>query len=501
MLRIPNVTFTDFVAHLNKKRIPPARFAEYKKWLRYYLDFCDKYPVPTNKAKRVRLFCEKLKEKKQSEAQRELAAHAVSLYFEMPDNSVSTPAEEVAGSGVGVPSFAGRAENDQEAPPNSADDTDDDAPSANEVTAEVATPAQPSRIPSQEPYYVSEDAPRYSTYASRRSQYTDAGYQEKSASPEWDKVLESMAAEIKVRHYSRKTLKTYALWSRNFQRFLKNKPPGELTTEDVKEYLTFLAVKCKVAASTQNQVFNSLLFLYRHGLKREFGELRGVPRAKKSLYIPTVLSRAEIDSILKQLSYPHNLVVKMLFGCGLRLFEGLQLRVRDFNFDVNILTVHGKGKKDRTVPLPESIITELEAQMKIVAELHEQDLTAGYDGVFLDDAVETKYPNAPKEYIHQWFFPQKYLTPTAETGERRRYHLHESDFQAALYDAVRKAKIPKKVTSHIFRHSFATHLLQANYDIRVIQKLLGHASLKTTMIYTHCVPVRTVKEPKSPLDL
>jgi site-specific recombinase XerD len=268
------------------------------------------------------------------------------------------------------------------------------------------------------------------------SQYTYAGYQEKSKSPEWDALLEALAAEIMVRHYSRKTLKTYANWSRQFQRFLKDKPPRELTTADVKEYLTFLAVKCKVAASTQNQAFNSLLFLFRHALKREFGELRDVPRAKKSLYIPTVLSREEIDAILTNLSYPYNLVVKLLFGCGLRLFECLQLRVRDFNFDVKILTVHGKGKKDRTVPLPESIIPELKAQMKIVAERHEQDLAAGYDGVFLDDAVETKYPNAPKEYIHQWFIPLKNLTVVAETGEHRRYHLHESDLQEALYYAV-----------------------------------------------------------------
>jgi len=190
----------------------------------------------------------------------------------------------------------------------------------------------------------------------------------------------------------------------------------------------------------------------------------------------------------------------MLFGCGLRLFEGLQLRVGDFNFDAGILTVHGKSKKDRTVPLPATIVTELKAQMKVVAELHEQDLAAGYDGVFLDNAEETKYPGAPTEYMQQWFFPQKYLTSMPETGGRRRYHLHESDLQKTLHDAVRKAKIPKRVKSHSFRHSFATHLLQANYDIRVIQKLLGHSSLKTTMIYTHCVPVRTVKELKSPLD-
>jgi integron integrase len=269
----------------------------------------------------------------------------------------------------------------------------------------------------------------------------------------------------------------------------------------VKEYLTHLAVKCRVASTTQNQAFNSLLFLYRHGLKREFGELRDVPRAKKSLYIPTVLSRDEIDAVLEHLAHPCDLVVKLLFGCGLRQFECLQLRVRDFNFDAGKLTVHGKGKKDRTVPIPETILPELKAQMRMIGELHERDLAAGFNGVFMDDAVERKYPRAPRELLHQWFFPQKNLTLVAESGERRRWHLHESELQEALYPAVRKAKIPKRVTSHTFRHSFATHLLQANYDIRTIQTLLGHSSLKTTMIYTHCVPVRTVKEARSPLDL
>jgi len=193
--------------------------------------------------------------------------------------------------------------------------------------------------------------------------------------------------------------------------------------------------------------------------------------------------------------------VKLLFGCGLRLFECLQLRVRDFNFDAGILTVHGKGKKDRTVPIPESVQDELKKQIKRVTDLHGRDLADGYDGVFLDDAVERKYPKAPKELVHQWFFPQRELTFVEENGQRRRAHVHETRLQKALFIAVRKANIPKRVTAHTFRHSFATHLLQANYDIRVIQKLLGHASLKTTMIYTHCVPVRTVKEPRSPLDL
>ncbi|GFO57007.1 hypothetical protein GMSM_40140 [Geomonas sp. Red276] len=309
-----------------------------------------------------------------------------------------------------------------------------------------------------------------------------------------------MVAEIKLRHYSRKTLRAYAHWSRRFQRFLKNKPPESVSTDDAKAYLTYLAVEGKVSSATQNQAFNSLLFLFRQGLQREFGVLTGVPRAKKSLYVPMVLSRPEIDAILKELAPPFRLFASLLFGCGLRLFECLQLRIKDFNMDANVLTIHGKGKKDRTVPLPRCIHPELLAQIETVGKLHDQDLANGYDGVFLDDSVEKKYPNAPKEFAQQWFFPQRNLTVLAETGEARRYHLHETEFQDALYYAVRRARISKKVTAHTFRHSFATHLLQANYDIRLIQRLLGHANLKTTMIYTHCVPVLTTKEPMSPLD-
>jgi integron integrase len=467
MLLIPNAVFVRYVAHLKTRGVAVAYHADYQKWLRYFLDFCDKYPVPAAKSECVRLFCEKLREKKQSMAKQEQAAHAVSLYFEMEQREPMKPVL-------------------------------DDVPfETEEVAAKRVEPPDAAREISLKYYEESHQAPA----ARSPFQFTEAGYQVKSKSAEWDAVLAAMAAEIKVRHYSRKTLKTYANWSRCFQRFLKDKLPVEVTTEDVKEYLTFLAVKCNVAASTQNQAFNSLLFLFRHGLKRDFGELRGVPRAKKSLFIPVVLSREEIDAILSNLSYPYNLVIKLLFGCGLRQFECLQLRVRDFNFDAGNLTIHGKGKKDRTVPLPDTIIPELKAQMKVIAELHERDLASGYDGVFLDDAVEKKYPKAPKEFVHQWFFPMEGLTFVEETKERRRWHLHESDLQRALYPAVRKARIPKRVTCHTFRHSFATHLLQANYDIRVIQNLLGHASLKTTMIYTHCVPVRTVKEPKSPLDL
>jgi site-specific recombinase XerD len=193
-------------------------------------------------------------------------------------------------------------------------------------------------------------------------------------------------------------------------------------------------------------------------------------------------------------------VVNLLYGCGLRLFECLQLRVKDFNFDAGILSVHGKGKKDRTVPIPQTIVQELTAQLQTVSELHAKDLAAGYSGVFLDDLLEKKYPSAAKDFIWQWFFPQTSLTYVSDAKELRRYHLHETHVQEALYEAVRRAKLTKRVTSHTFRHSFATHLLQANYDIRTIQTLLGHSDVRTTMIYTHCVPSKTIKETKSPLD-
>jgi site-specific recombinase XerD len=176
------------------------------------------------------------------------------------------------------------------------------------------------------------------------------------------------------------------------------------------------------------------------------------------------------------------------------------VRVKDFNFDERMLTVKGKGNKSRTVPVPDLILPELLAQLASVKKQHADDLVAGYSGVFLEDQLEKKYPNAPKEFQWQWFFPQRSLTNIAASGEKRRYHVHESRFGDAMYHAVQKAQVTKRVTTHTFRHSFATHLLQANYDIRTIQTLLGHSDVRTTMIYTHCVPSRTLKELKSPLD-
>ncbi len=277
--------------------------------------------------------------------------------------------------------------------------------------------------------------------------------------------------------------------------------PSSIDSDDARRFLTHLAVKKRVAASTQNQAFNALLFLYRHILKADYDLKDKVVRARKTKYIPVVLSRAEVDFVIGKLRERHFLAVQLLYGCGLRLSECLNLRVQCFNFDEGILTVHdGKGKKDRTVPLPRSLYPALKEQLKKVEALYEQDLEAEYDGVFLPGALDRKWKGAATEFIWQWFFPAKTLTLVPEENERRRYHMHETELQKAMRMAVRKSKIPKRITCHTFRHSFASHLLAANYDIRTIQQMLGHSDVRTTMIYTHTVESRTIKEMRSPLD-
>jgi integron integrase len=243
------------------------------------------------------------------------------------------------------------------------------------------------------------------------------------------------------------------------------------------------------------------LFIFRNILKKDFGKIDGVVRAKRKPYIPVVLSREEIDNIIKRLPYPYSLMTKLLYGCGLRLSECLNLRVNNFNFDAGVLTVHdGKGKKDRTLPLPETLKPELQSHLERVKKLHQKDLKEGYSGAFMMNQLGKKYKNAGKELVWQWFFPAKALTYLSDTDEFRRYHHHETYVQRAIKKAVNKAQLTKRASAHTFRHSFASHLLQANYDIRTIQELLGHSDVRTTMIYTHTIKSQTKKEAKSPLD-
>jgi hypothetical protein len=315
MLPIPEYISVQFNNVLRQRAIPESFHVHYRKWLRYFLDFCEKYPPPEAKSERVRLFIEKLKFKKQTSQQCSQAAHAISLFFESQQVKNRAPSGAV---------------NVQRTPASPAF-----APVKARNTNDAAGGIEPTIIPAKT---IAEHSSTFGSSGGKR--YNEWRCLEKSKSPAWDQAIEKLAAEIKIRHYSRKTLKTYGDWGRKFQRFLSDKPPEELSSLDVKEYLTYLAVKRRVASSTQNQAFNALLFLFRHVLKKDYGDMRDVPRAK----------------------------------------------------------------------------------------------------------------------------------------------------------------LTKRVKSHTFRHSFATHLLQANYDIRTIQTMLGHTDVRTTMIYTHCVPSKTAKEAKSPMD-
>jgi integron integrase len=317
----------------------------------------------------------------------------------------------------------------------------------------------------------------------------------------WVFVFDTLNSEIKLRHYSPKTLKAYRGWTRHFQTFTKAKDYQTLTQQDGIDFLRYLAVEKRVSAASQHQAFNALLFLYRHVLKKEFGEIKGVARAKRRPSIPVVLSREEIELIFDHLGEPIDLIAKLLYGCGLRLLECLNLRVHCFNFDAGMLMVHGgKGKKDRTVPIPQILMSELKQQLYKVTTIHEADLKAKYAGTFLPYQLERKYQNAAQELSWQWFFPAPSLTLIQEQKTFKRYHIHESVVQKAIKQAVNHAKITKRASAHTFRHSFASHLLQANYDIRTIQELLGHCDLRTTRIYTHTVQSKTIKHAKSPLD-
>jgi len=484
---IPKDIFIQYEAVLKKRNVPLASRADYRKWLRYFLDYRVKYSQPDSRSEQVKLFINKLRAKNQTAEQLEQAAYAVSLFFASQQRK-----EYVSGQrGIGAAELSQA--HTHLNPPLEGEEPDK---SENILMTGDACVKEGSGGGSSPTTSSTSFAPR----SKGGSRYDEWRCLRKTESPAWDKIIEDLAAEIKTRHYSRKTLKAYADWCRKFQSFLKNKPPDTLSPAEIKAYLTYLAVNCNVSSSHQNLAFNALLFLYRHVLKTDFGSHKDIPRAKKSTYIPVVLSRQEIDAVLSHLTYPFKLVAQLQYGCGLRINEGITLRVKDFNFDAGILTVRGKGNKTRTVPIPNKITPELQSQLAAVKKLHDEDLAAGFSGVFLEDQLEKKYPRAATDLVWQWFLPQESLTFVAEGKELRRYHLHATHVQDALGEAVRKAKLTKRVTSHTFRHSYATALLQAGYDLRTIQELLGHADIRTTMIYTHCVPSRTIKEVASPLD-
>ena len=287
----------------------------------------------------------------------------------------------------------------------------------------------------------------------------------------WRAAYTRLATDIQVRHDSPKTLKAYTPWVRHFQTLTRSQDPDSLSSADVREFLTCVAVTKKVSASTQNQAFNALLCFYRHVLNQECGKVEGVVRAKRTPDVPVVWSRAEMATILQYVPPPYELVVKRWYGCGLRLSACLQLRVQCCNVAAGVFTIHdGKGGKDRTVPLPDTMLPELRAPLEALKDLHQRDLERDDAGVFLVNALERKYTHAAKECIWPWLFPAKQLTSLQKTEEYRRYHVHATHLQKAMKEAVGKARMYKRASAHTCRHSVASHLLQANDDIRTIQE-------------------------------
>ena len=314
------------------------------------------------------------------------------------------------------------------------------------------------------------------------------------------KLLDQVRDAIRLKHYSYSTEKTYVHWAKRYILFHNKRHPAEMATGEVEAFLTHLAKDENVSASTQNQALNALLFLYRNVLQKDLAIPIKVLRAKPSEHLPTVLSKEETGRILSGMQGLHQLMAKLLYGCGLRLMECMRLRVKDIDFDQSqIIIREGNGEKDRTTMLPASLVQPLKNQIAFVRSQHDQDIAQGYGSVELPFALARKYPNADKEFGWQYIFPSDRLSTDPRSGIIRRHHLDPSGLQRAVRAAAKLALVDKPVSPHTFRHCFATHLLEAGYDIRTVQELLGHKDVKTTMIYTHVLN-RGPKAVHSPLD-
>jgi len=314
------------------------------------------------------------------------------------------------------------------------------------------------------------------------------------------KLLDLMRERIRVKHYSLRTEEVYLHWVRRFIVHHGKRHPRELGGPEVEAFLTHLAVDGRVSPSTQNQALSALLFLYREVLAIELPWMDAVVRAKRAPRLPVVLTEAEVRALLAQLDGTRWLAVSLLYSTGMRLLEALRLRVKDVDFERREITVRdGKGGKDRRTMLSERLIEPLRAHLARVRGLHEQDLAAGYGEVYLPFALARKYPNAGRSWPWQYVFPSASRSGDPRDGALRRHHLDEKVVQRAVARAARAAAIAKPVSPHVLRHSFATHLLAAGYDIRTVQELLGHADVSTTMVYTHVLN-RGGRGVRSPLD-
>lgn len=332
----------------------------------------------------------------------------------------------------------------------------------------------------------------FSTRPRRRSRSLDAV---------WSGYVERLRRELRLRHYSLRTEDVYADWVRRFAVFHGLAPLAELREESIVQFLSNLATEGQVAASTQNQALNGILFFYREVMKEGVESLSAMVRAKRPKRLPVVLTRAEVDQLLREIELPHRLLAAVLYGTGMRLMEGVRLRVKDVEFEAGRIMVRdGKGQKDRVTMLPRRLVEALRAQVERVAQLHEEDRARGFGEVYLPDALGRKYPGGAKELAWQYVFPSRRLSVDARTDKAGRHHVNENGLQKEVKRAVTKLQLNRLVSCHTLRHSFATHLLEGGTDIRTVQELLGHKDVSTTMIYTHVLN-RPGIGVHSPLDL
>jgi integron integrase len=314
------------------------------------------------------------------------------------------------------------------------------------------------------------------------------------------KLLDKLREALRSRHYSPRTENTYCQWVKRFIFYHNVRHPAEMAEVEINAFLTHLAVKEKVSASTQTQALSALLFLYRQGLDREICDLGKLIRARKPKRLPVVMTRTEVREVLGNLPEDKRLMVGLLYGAGLRLMECLRLRVQDIDFgNREIMIRNGKGGKDRRTMFPDTLAAPMREHLARVKLQHDRDLAEGWGRVQLPNALESKFPNAPFQWRWQWVFPQENRWKNVKTGEEGRHHIHETLLQRAIKEAVARAGLVKRIGCHTFRHSFATHLLEDGYDIRTIQELLGHKDVSTTMIYTHVLN-KGGKGVRSPFD-
>ncbi|MBL7663290.1 integron integrase [bacterium] len=314
------------------------------------------------------------------------------------------------------------------------------------------------------------------------------------------KLLDQMRMVMRLNHMSLATEKAYINWAKRFILFHRKQHPKNLGTNAIVQFLSYLAVNKHVAAATQNQALNSLVFLYREVLKLEIGNFTGIYWAKQQKHIPVVLSKREVKLILEQLHGVHYLIACLLYGTGMRLTEALKLRVKDLDFERNMILVRdAKGNKDRVVPFPLFLKMPLEKQLEKSKAIHDHDISQGFGKTILPYALSKKYPSACSEWKWQFVFPSSKRSIDPRSKQESRWHIYPSIMQNSLAKAIKTIGLNKKVGCHTFRHSFATHLLESGTDIRTLQVLLGHNDLKTTMIYTHVTLEKGIGT-KSPLD-